>query len=94
MKDIRDRVHNGESRPRLDEKWSVPLKLLIKKCWAKDWKERYQFQQVTKILRKECVHVREGDESGLEHQRRRSTFVFRPNDKTRGKSGQSLFASK
>jgi hypothetical protein len=35
-------------------------------------------EQVVKILRKEAVRARDGDDSGLEHNRRRSTFVFRP----------------
>ena len=82
--DIKKRVHRGESRPRVDDSWPVPLKLLLKKSWATDWKERYEFQNITQILRKEIVRIRSGDESGLEHNRRRSTFVFRGNERVDG----------
>lgn len=84
ISDIKSRVHRGESRPKVDDSWPVPIKLLLKKGWATDWKERYEFQNITKILRKEIVRIRSGDDTGLEHQRRRSTFVFRGNDRTSG----------
>jgi serine/threonine protein kinase len=84
ISDIKTRVHRGESRPRVDDTWPVPLKLVLKKCWATDWKERYEFNSITQILRKEIVHIRSGDDTGLEHNRRRSTFVFRGNDKVKG----------
>lgn len=84
ISDIKTRVHRGESRPRVDDSWPVPLKLVLKKCWATDWKERYEFKSITQILRKEIVHIRSGDDTGLEHNRRRSTFVFRGNDKVKG----------
>jgi hypothetical protein len=78
IKDIRARVHNGESRPRMDDSWPQLIKLLLKKCWARDWTERYQFSNIEEVLRKELVKARKGDDSGLDHQRRRSTFVFQP----------------
>jgi hypothetical protein len=78
LKDIRAKVYNGESRPRIDESWPLFIKLLLKRCWAKDWTERYHFPEIAEILRKELVKARKGDVSGLDHQRRRSTFVFRP----------------
>lgn len=84
MSDIKSRVHNGESRPKMDDSWAVPIKLLLKKSWATNWKERYQFKNITPILRKEIVRIRSGDDSGLEHQRRRSTFVFRGDDRVSG----------
>lgn len=74
---IKKKVHNGDARPKVDDSWPVPIKLLLKKSWATDWKERYEFQNITPVLRKEIVRIRSGDDSGLEHQRRRSTFVFR-----------------
>jgi hypothetical protein len=76
IKDIRARVHNGESRPRIDESWPLSIKLLLKRCWATDLTERYHFPEIEEILRKELVKARNGDDSGLEHQRRRSTFFF------------------
>jgi serine/threonine protein kinase len=93
ISDIKTRVHRGESRPRVDDSWPVPLKLVLKKCWATDWKERYEFKSITQILRKEIVHIRSGDDTGLEHNRRRSTFVFHGNDKVKGGGGTDRAAT-
>jgi hypothetical protein len=78
LKDIHAKVYNGETRPRIDERWPLSIKLLLKRCWAKDWTERYHFPEIEEILRTELVNARNGDDSGLEHKRRRSTFVFQP----------------
>ena len=83
LSDIKTRVHNGDSRRKVDASWPVPVKLFLQKSWATDWKERYEFKNITNILRKEIVRIRSGDDSGLEHQRRRSTFVFRRNNGSR-----------
>ena len=78
MKKLRERVWSGEhKRPFVPEDWPVPIKSLLRRSWSKNIKERPSFAQITKILRNECVRVRGGNDSGLEHSRRRSTFVFR-----------------
>lgn len=78
MKKLRERVWSGENkRPFVPESWPVPIKNLLRRSWSKNIAERPSFTQVTKILRNECVRVRGGNASGLEHSRRRSTFVFR-----------------
>lgn len=78
VRSLKAKVWAGENkRPYVDPGWPVPLKNLLKRAWNKDAKERPSFQQITKILRSECVRVRDGNEDGLEHSRRRSTFVFR-----------------
>jgi serine/threonine protein kinase len=64
-------------RPDVDAQWPVPIKLLLKRAWSPDIKERNTMQQISAILKKEAIAARNGDESGLEHQKRRSTFVFR-----------------
>ena len=64
-------------RPEVDVCWPVPIKLLLKRAWGADIKGRSSMQNISTILRKEAVAARAGDDSGLEHQRRRSTFVFR-----------------
>lgn len=87
--EIKARVHRGDSRPKVDPSWPAKLKLLLKKSWATDWKERYEFKNITPILREEIVRIRSGDDSGLEHQRRRSTFVFRGNDRVGGGGGMA-----
>jgi serine/threonine protein kinase len=75
---LREKVYNGlHRRPPIDETWSQPIKICLKRSWAEDFKLRLTISQITAILKTECISAREGDDSGLEHLRRRSTFVFR-----------------
>jgi len=77
-KTLREKVYNGpHKRPMVDETWPNMIKLCLKRSWDKDIHERNTMAQVSSILRKECVRIRDGNEDGLEHYRRRSTFVFR-----------------
>lgn len=77
MKSLRTRVWTGElKRPFVQDCWPAPVKSFLKHAWSQDPKERPTFQNVYKMLKDECVRLRGGDESGLEHSRRRSTFVF------------------
>ena len=88
MRLLRERVWTGNHRrPPVDDLWPVPIKLLLKRSWDDDLSQRNSIASIAAILRKECVRIRDGDESGLEHVRRRSTFVFRPS-KTNGAPGQ------
>ena len=85
IKSLRGKVWTEpHKRPQVDQSWPVAIKLLLKRAWSQNIRERPSMQSVLTILRKECVACRDGDESGLEHQRRRSTFVFR------GKKGARL----
>jgi serine/threonine protein kinase len=78
MKSLEARVWNGEhKRPFIEESWPVPIKNLLRRSWSKNIKERLAMSAIYKILRDECVRVRDGNDDGLEHSRRRSTFVFR-----------------
>jgi hypothetical protein len=77
MKSLKSRVWAGEiKRPFVQEAWPVPIKNFLKCGWSQDPKERPTFQDVYKMLKSECVRIRGGDASGLEHSTRRSTFVF------------------
>ena len=77
-KTLREKVYNGpHKRPLVDESWPNMIKLCLKRSWDKNIHERNTMTQVSAILRKECVRIRDGNEDGLEHYRRRSTFVFR-----------------
>jgi serine/threonine protein kinase len=69
-------------RPKVDGSWPVPVKLLLKRAWSADIKGRSSMKNISTILRKEVVAARAGDDSGLEHQKRRSTFVFRGRQRT------------
>jgi len=78
MKTLKAKVWGGEKkRPFIQEDWPLSVKSLLRRAWSENAKERPEFAQISKILRKECVRVRGGNDSGLEHSRRRSTFVFR-----------------
>ena len=77
MSKLRSRVWNGEQkRPFLDPKWPEPLKVLLTRSWNKEIDARPSFSEVTAMLRKQWVEASGGQEEGLEHSRRRSTFVF------------------
>lgn len=98
MKSLKSRVWSGEEkRPFIQKSWPLSVKLLLRKGWSSDAQERPDFTQIYDILKKECVRVRNGNDEGLEHYRRRSTFVFRGNKNT-GPSkrflGKNLFSSR
>ena len=77
-KSLREKVYNGlHKRPPVDESWTQAMKLCLKRSWGQDVATRNTMEQVVGILRQECVRARNGDDQGLEHYRRRSTFVFR-----------------
>lgn len=83
---LREKVYNGEhKRPPVPATWSNSIKICLKRCWDADLHQRNNMVQVTSILKKECVAIRNGDDTGLEHYTRRSTFVFR----TTGSNGTS-----
>lgn len=83
MKMLKERVWGSmEKRPLINETWSTKIKLLLKRGWANDISSRFEMAQVEEILKKECIRVRDGETDGLEHQRRRSTFVFRGSART------------
>jgi serine/threonine protein kinase len=84
-KSLIEHVYNGRcSRPTINPTWPSAIKVLLQRAWAQDWKERPPMEQVTAMLKTEAARVRDGDDSGLEHMRRRSTHVFRPVDNTCG----------
>ncbi|CAJ1951850.1 unnamed protein product [Cylindrotheca closterium] len=80
MNSLRTRVWGKEQkRPYIQPDWPETIKSLLEKSWNENVHERPTFQKIYDILREECVGARDGDEEGLEHSRRRSTFVFRSN---------------
>jgi serine/threonine protein kinase len=66
----------GNERPPLDASWSTPLRILMKRAWEPDPAVRPSMDSIYKILRREICALRDGDDSGLEHTTRRSTFVL------------------
>jgi len=64
-------------RPQIEEKWPLPIKLLLNRCWSSNMKERPTAEIVMAILKNELVASRSGNEAGLDGCKRRSTFVMR-----------------
>ena len=68
----------------------VVLRILMKRAWEPDPLVRPAMDSIYKILKREITALRGGDESGLEHTRRRSTFVLnRPSGANPGTRGRS-----
>jgi len=95
MKSLKEKVWSGpHKRPLIpkDKKTlqSFPPQMqnLLQNAWHKDLHARTTIAGVAQALRKECVAARDGDESGLEKNMRRSTFVFRG-----GNSGNTATSS-
>jgi serine/threonine protein kinase len=74
---MKDLVYSGDTRPSIPEDWSRVLKLLLRRGWTADIPSRFNMKNFEDTLKTEITHLRGGDASGLEHTRRRSTFVFR-----------------
>jgi len=66
----------GTERPPIDPAWSTPLRILMKRAWEPEPLVRPAMDAIYKILRREICALRDGDDSGLEHTKRRSTFVI------------------
>lgn len=66
----------GNERPPLDSSWSTPLRILMKRAWEPDPSVRPAMESIYKILKREICALRDGDDTGLEHYSRRSTFVL------------------
>ena len=48
----------------------------MKRAWEPDPSVRPSMDSIYKILKREICALRDGDDTGLEHQTRRSTFVL------------------
>ena len=65
------------ARPPVQKEWSLTMQLLLKRSSSHDIAERPTMQNVESLLKREVVDCRNGNETGLEHIRRKSTFVYR-----------------
>lgn len=93
-------VVKGNERPDLDPTWSTPLRILMKRAWEPDPCLRPSMESTFKILKREIVALRDGDSSGLEFSKRRSTFVLNRDSaanpeqrEPRRREGRSSFVS-
>ena len=80
LESLKKKVWSGpERRPDLKKyPWSTRIKELLRQSWTSDVQQRLSMEYVHQTLKVECVRHRNGDETGLCHNRRRSTFVYRP----------------
>jgi len=89
---IRTKVFRGGARPPVRGKWPKACRRILEEGWSLDHRRRPKMTQVSDELRNEVVRLRNGDETGLEHTRRRSTFVFRSSEtKTTKKMVSCIF---
>lgn len=80
MKSLSEKVWNGEQkRPFIQKDWTPSLQTLLQEMWTPNFRNRPDFAAITEKLRIEVVQLRGGDDEGLEHTKRRSTFVFDKN---------------
>jgi hypothetical protein len=56
----------------------MSLKTMLNRCWSKSFSERPPMKEIAGILKQEIAGLRGGNDKGLEHTRRRSTFIFQP----------------
>lgn len=81
MTALEDKVWNGAmERPVIDDIHcggaSETIQNMLREMWTPNFRDRPDFATVTELLRNELVQLRKGNDEGLEHTKRRSTFVF------------------
>ena len=69
-------VVKGSERPTLNPAWSTSVRILMKRSWEPNPSIRPSMDAIYKILKREITALRDGDDTGLENIRRRSTFVL------------------
>lgn len=70
------KVHIEKERPVIRHSLSRNLRDLLQRGWAHDHTQRLTAEQCNDILRNELISMRHGDDEGLDHVRRRSTYVM------------------
>lgn len=81
MTTLQQHVWSDEKeRPPTDKKWSHRLRLLLNSAWSSTIEERPSMSDIEDILHEEVLNLRDGDETGMSHSQRRSTFVLNRGD--------------
>ena len=78
-------------RPSIPMSWPFTLRNMVERSWSADISERPTMEQCYNILRRLVIELRGGDDEGLSHSRRRSTFVMpsKKNARTNGSHSTS-----
>ena len=63
-------------RPSIPMSWPFELRNMVERSWSADISQRPTMEQCYNILRRLVIELRGGDEEGLNHSRRRSTFIM------------------
>uniref|UniRef100_A0A6U2AG01 Protein kinase domain-containing protein n=1 Tax=Pseudictyota dubia TaxID=2749911 RepID=A0A6U2AG01_9STRA len=71
-----DLVVRGDLRPDVPRSWPVPLRILIKRSWSREIRDRPSVESAYRAIRDLITKMRNGDDAGLEHAKRRSTHVL------------------
>ncbi|KAI2502447.1 protein kinase [Fragilaria crotonensis] len=85
-------VVKGNERPVLDPSWSTPLRILMKRAWEPNPSVRPSMDSTHKILKREIISLRDGDDSGLEFSRRSSSCVLNDESTATNRGRPSLAA--
>lgn len=73
-------------RPPLKKSFGEGCKAILRAGWA-NLDDRSTMETISLKLRKEVINLRHGDDTGLDHTKRRSTFVYE------NKRGRGMMAS-
>lgn len=77
IRKLTEEVWNGiHKRPFIQPYWPENIQIVLRESWREEISRRPNFTEITSLLRKQCIAVRGGSETGLEHRSRRSTVVF------------------
>lgn len=76
-----------QTRPAIKHSWSRTLQSLLKQGWCHDPRKRLTAKQCQDRLRNELVNMRHGDDTDLDHIRRRSTYLMDEEERHSDDSG-------
>jgi serine/threonine protein kinase len=76
------KVYKEKIRPPIRHSWTKNVREILTKGWEHDHKQRLTAEQCNEMLRNELISMRHGDDEGLDHTRRRSTFVLEGEDES------------
>lgn len=94
MTKMKERVWgNEQKRPFINEAWTLPIKLLLRKGWTSIVNDRLSMKQVEEILQEECIRIGGNADDLLGPQRRLSdtSVVFQQHREKKGKTAHEVF---
>jgi serine/threonine protein kinase len=91
---MRTKVFRKGTRPRLPSgSFSKTCNAIMEGGWSPRLQDRPSMYTINGMLRRELLTLRHGDDTGMDHQRRRSTFVFEHQKSTSQRSLRSTSMS-